>query len=87
MLGIVTWFNTPKGYGEIYSETGEVFFFTYHALPKATTFRVIERGQIVEFQPTNEEFFGERKALSVSVVKKIPAKHQIKFDQLKGVVR
>ncbi len=87
MFGIVTWFNIPKGYGEIYAETGEVFFFTYHALPKSTAFRVIERGQFVEFQPSNDEYFGERKASKVSVVKKIPAKHLPKIDQLKGVVR
>lgn len=86
MFGIVTWFNIAKGYGEIYSEAGEIFFFTYHALPRSTTFRLIERGQLVQFEPADDEYFGQRKILKISVVKNIPKKHKSKVIFLKEVI-
>lgn len=86
MLGVVTWFNIPKGYGEIYAETGEVFFFTYHELPKSSNFRIIDRGAIVKFTPSDSEHFGERKAANIRAARKVSNKNQSKVDQLLGVL-
>ncbi|GEM_PF-6519945 len=86
MLGVVTWFNVPKGYGEIYSETGEVYFFTYHALPRSTAFKVIERGAIVEFVSTDDRHFGLRKATNIKHARKVSVKNQSKIEQLLGAL-
>lgn len=86
MLGIVTWFNIQKGYGEIYAETGEIFFFTYHELPRSSSFRVIERGAIVEFVSSESEYFGSRKATKIKIARKVSTKNQSKVDQLLEVL-
>jgi CspA family cold shock protein len=86
MLGIVTWFNIPKGYGEIYAETGETLFFTYHALPKSGGFRTIERGKVVEFRPGAQEYFGMRMVDRVVPLKGITNKHKSRVEKLLEVI-
>lgn len=75
MIGIVTWFNVAKGYGEIHSEKGVTYFFSYLDLPKSRTFRTIERGTMVAFESS------ERKQFSLQVACKIRLLEQKKMPQ------
>jgi cold shock CspA family protein len=86
MIGVVTWFNVAKGYGEIYAEAGEVFFFTYLDLPKVQKFRSIERGKLVEFDASSEVHFTQRVAKKIRHLKSISKKHESVVEQLRSVV-
>lgn len=85
MIGIVTWFNVSKGYGEIYSETGEVFFFTYLDLPKIQKFRTIARGEVVEFSVSDEKYFDQRLAKKIKQPTKSKRTQDI-IANLKGAI-
>jgi len=64
--GIVAWFNTAKGYGEITSaEDKEPIFFTHLDLKKKGIFKNIKKGQKVTFTTKNRVTFGLKHAESV----------------------
>ena len=86
MLGIVTWFNVPKGYGEILSESGKTYFFTYLELPKVQKFRTIDRGRVVEFKISEEVQFNQPVAKSVRPVTSIAKKYEPVIDHLRRVI-
>ena len=67
--GKVTWFNKAKGFGEIVSSGGEVFFFTYADLQTKGKFKSIERDTSVEFTLDSKTKFGLKRALCVRPVR------------------
>ena len=52
--GSVKWFSEAKGYGFIREDTGEEFF-VHHSAILADGFRTLSEGQVVEFDPTEDQ--------------------------------
>ena len=72
MVGKVLWFNIPNGYGFIKGEDGADYFAHFSKIQaEPGEFRVLEQGDVVEFEPTeSDRGNGVKKpqALSIKVV-------------------
>lgn len=65
---MVTWFNKSKGYGEIYGEDGETYFFTYEDIVSKNLFKTADKDQYFEFSPGELTRFGVLRATSMTAV-------------------
>jgi CspA family cold shock protein len=57
--GSVKWFSESKGYGFIREDSGEEFF-VHHSAIQSDGFRTLNEGEVVEFEPTEDQQNGKK---------------------------
>jgi len=57
--GSVKWFSESKGYGFIREDSGDEFF-VHHSAIQADGFRTLNEGEVVEFDPLDDEQKGKQ---------------------------
>lgn len=57
--GSVKWFSESKGYGFIREDSGEEFF-VHHSAIQADGFRTLNEGEVVEFEPMEDQKSGKK---------------------------
>lgn len=57
--GSVKWFSESKGYGFIQEDSGEEFF-VHHSAIVADGFRTLNEGEVVEFDPMEDQNRGKQ---------------------------
>ena len=65
-LGVVTWFNKAKGYGEIKTPDNQCYFVTYEGIVgQKIKLRNLDKGDVVSFYKSDDSVFGLRVAEDV----------------------
>lgn len=85
VVGVVTWYNLSKGYGEVVSLKGEYFFISSDSISPKHSKRRPKRGTVVNFYRSDDSVFGLRVAedivfvseLTIDEVQKIKEEHGI----------